>query len=303
MQTNVTAQPLLLEKTDDGCLLVVVTVQWWAGRGREGKERGWRWDSGHAIFSMLWWRNRHCCARVCVGEKKGVKNLCVCVKERDRFLQWEDRCENSTVCVCVCLYSLCVCVCERVCTCLCKLMRERRGGGKGGGCKCWSLMVKVHWPAQLRSFRAPPPSRHLTTTLTFLRRGGARLRVSDFECRVEIPRFRTLTRNRKSEHPRTGALWTLPMVASSLNSPDSGGVGDWLFFFFFFVGDFLKKSGKWFSKKRKVKKKKRNSAEKRKIDIPDCWQSQLSLVFSFEFLLWQHFVLLTDNFLFCEIKR
>ena len=32
MQTNVTAQPLLLEKTADGYLLVVI-VQWWAGGG------------------------------------------------------------------------------------------------------------------------------------------------------------------------------------------------------------------------------------------------------------------------------
>ena len=148
-------------------------------------------------------------------------------------------------------------------------MRERRGGGKGGGCKCWSSMVKVHWPAQLRSFRAPPPFRHLTTTLTFLRRGGARLRVSDFKCQVEIPRFRTLIRNRKSEHPRTGALWTLPTVASPLNSPDSGGVGDWLFFFFFCRRLFKKKAENDFQKSGKQKKQtKKKKPKKTPTGIP-----------------------------------
>ena len=167
-------------------------------------------------------------------------------------------CVCVCVCVCVCLYSLCVCVCvcvcvcERVCTCLCKLMRERRGGGKGGGCKCWSSMVKVHWPAQLPSFRAPPPSHHLTTTLTFLRRGGARLRVSDFECRVEIPRFRTLTRNRKSKLRYN-------------SSPDGGKPFElsrqwWCwrlaFFFFFFLSVTFKKKRKIIFKKVESKKKK-----------------------------------------------
>ena len=142
------------------------------------------------------------------------------------------------MCVCVC-----VCVCARAharecmcaCLCVCKVMRERRGGGKGGGCKCWSLMVKVHRPAQFRSFRAPPPSHHLTIPFPFpsLRPrmvAGVRFRVP---CRETV-------------------LCNFDQKRSSLNSSDrtvaASATGLFFFVFFlfclFFVGDFSKIRGK-----------------------------------------------------------
>ena len=142
--------------------------------------------------------------------------VCVCV------------CVCMCVCVCVCM---CVCVCVRVCVCVCvcvcasvcvcKMMQERRGGGKGGGANAGARWSKYSDWLSGDHLSTPPlsplptPSRHLTTTLPFpfLEVGGAWLRVSDFESRVEIPCFRTLTQNCRKR---------APAYRSSLNSPDSG---------------------------------------------------------------------------------
>ena len=108
-----------------------------------------------------------------------------------------------------------------VCVCVCKVMQERREGGKGGGCKCWSLMVKVHCGAQLRSFRAPPPSHHLTTTLPF---PSSRRRIP---CGCQISS--TAQRDRALGLCDQKQKKRAPAYRSSLNSPDSGGVVDRLF--------------------------------------------------------------------------
>ena len=58
--------------------------------------------------------------------------------------------------------------------------------------------------------------------------GNLQVWVSDFECRVELPYFRTLTGNGKSVHRQAKTRKTI--YRSSLNSPDSCGVGDQHFF-------------------------------------------------------------------------
>ena len=229
----------------------------WRGDKRERRRVEVRWVSGHAILSILWWRNRNCWrVCVCVGEKKCVKNLvCVCVWERerereretDRLLRWEERCENYTV-YGVCVY-VCVCVC--VCKCVCVKWCGREGEGEREGVQMLELDGQRTVTGSVAIISSPPPHlpspttyRHLTTTLPFLEAGGAWLRVSDFESRVELQCFRTLTQNCKKR---------APAYRSSLNSPDSVGIGHRLLFFF--CRRLTKKSGKWFLKKRKAKNK------------------------------------------------
>ena len=88
--------------------------------------------------------------------------------------------------------------------------------------------------AQLRSFRAPPPSHQLTTTLP-----------SRSSRRPALLVTKSWDRFLLHNNPQHGCGC---QISSSLNSPDGGGVGDWLFcvcvggFFFFVVGDFSKKA-------------------------------------------------------------
>ena len=124
-----------------------------------------------------------------------------------------------------------------------------------------------------------PPSRHLSTTLpsSLSRRQvtsprSKRPRVetpapsstgSQLSCRVLMRRFRTLTGNGRSVNRQMKMSATV--YRSSSNSPNSGGDGERYLFSF---GDFSKKAENHL-KKSGMPKKMRNSAEKRKIDIPD----------------------------------
>ena len=92
---------------------------------------------------------------VCRVEKKGVNNLCVCVceRERERESSGEKKVVKNPMCV-VCL-KVSVCVCERESERSCKVTRQE--GGKGGVA------------GSAASLWAPPPPRHLTTTLPSLR--------------------------------------------------------------------------------------------------------------------------------------
>ena len=180
------------------------------------------------------------CARACVC-------VCACVCERERDWQTDSCSEKVWKFHCVwCVWVCVLCVC--VCVCVCKVMPERRGEGKGGGCKCWSSMVKVHWPAQLRSFPAPPPYRHFNhhLPLPFLEAGhGCGCQISSAEWRYRAVELWPEMEKASTRLPKLfelswqwQALWTLPTVATS----ETGFFVCLLLFFFCFVGDFSKKA-------------------------------------------------------------
>ena len=175
--------------------------------------------------------------------------------------------------------------------CVCKVMQERKGGRKGGGTNAgvrWSkytdqlscdhfepLLHPATSPSSIPSLDHHPPlpllaaapavSDRVVGWFSLAQQRTAWLQVSDFECRVEIPCFQTLTRNGKSEHPQTKTPTAI--YRSPLNSPDSGSAGDWHFFFFFLLATFQKKQK--INLKKAESQKKRNSSEKWMTDIPD----------------------------------
>ena len=60
------------------------------------------------------------------------------------------------------------------------------GRGKGRGCKCRSLMVKVHWPAQLHYFEplsSPTPPLHHHPPLPILA-AALRVRLNGLGCQI-----------------------------------------------------------------------------------------------------------------------
>ena len=162
MQTNVTAQPLMLGK------LPTVACLWWlCSGGLEGDKRErrgveLRWVSGHAILSILWWRNRYCWRMcVCVWVKRNVWKIfsvcvCVCVwerereRERERDRQTDSWGEKKGVKITMCMV--------RVCMCVCKMMRKRSGGGKGGGANAGARWSKYSDWLSGDHFEPPPPS-------------------------------------------------------------------------------------------------------------------------------------------------
>ena len=189
---QMTVQPLLL----DNCRRLPAwkwQVWWWAGgpkmwRGgggvgvegwgwkdkRERREAEVGWISGQAIFSILCWCSTP--SWVCVGLRRKVWTIsvcvcvcvcvceCVCVRERERESLHVKRKLWKILCV-WCVWKS-VCVWERERERACKVTRQE--GGKGG-----VQMLEFDGPRTLAgsaaSLRAPPPPRHLTTTLPSLR--------------------------------------------------------------------------------------------------------------------------------------
>ena len=98
-------------------------------------------------------------------------------------------------------------------------------------------MVKVQWLVSGDHFEPPPPPLYSISPFDhhppfpFSRQAahgcgcqthGCGCQISSAEWRYRA--FELWLRTGKSEHPCTESLWTLPTVASSLNSPDSGAL-------------------------------------------------------------------------------